>query len=233
MFALTNKHTDAGFAIAGIVAGQVAQVVAEIKSVDSLVTGYVDDLTRDFQDVLSGDLLIGEARRRHRAYIKRDAEPAFIEGLAEGGVDEPDLTDEDKAVITDWITEQRGFVDGLWDAVEKLADDYERALIDKETYNTRRRGLYERIGLWGGTLRELAGQGKASALANMMVTWRMGETEKHCKVCNRLDGKRARLKWFTSRGYIPQENNSTTLECGGWRCQCTLQDSKGGIILPA
>lgn len=219
-----------------IVAARLAVYVAEhspIKSVAELVTGYVDDITRDFQDALDGDLLTSECRRRHRAYIRRDAEAVFIEGLKAGGVDSEELDAEDSATIAAWVSEQLGYVAGLWDAVDKLLDDFERGLIKQPDFIARRRALYERIGLWGQSLRDLGSAGKASALANMMCTWRLGATEKHCRTCARLNGKRKRLKWFTSRGYYPQQNGSETLECGGWRCECVLRDDKGKVILPA
>lgn len=206
---------------------------SELKSVADLVRGYVDDITRDFQDALDGDLLTSECRRRHRAYIKRDAEAVFIEGLKAGGVPEAELDAEDLAVIAAWVAAQQGYVNGLWDAVDKLADDFQRGLIKQPEFVAQRRDLYTRIGLWGQSLRDLGSAGKASALANMMVTWRLGATEKHCRTCARLNGKRKRLKWFTSRGYYPQQNGSETLECGGWRCECTLRDDKGKQVLPA
>lgn len=204
-----------------------------IKSVSSVVQTYLDDITRDFQDVLAGDLLGSEARRRHRANIKESAPLAYAEGLKEGGADGLELDDEEKAVIQSWIDNQLSYVGGLWDSIDKLANDYENAMINRQAYEAGRLGLYERIGLWGNALRELAGQGKSSALKNMPVTWKLGATEEHCRTCNRLNGKRHKLNWFVSRDYIPQAQASDTLECGGWRCQCTLVDDKGKQILPS
>jgi hypothetical protein len=202
-----------------------------VKSVNDVVTGYRDDLTRDFLDVLDGRISLPEAERRHYRYIARDAEAAYIEGLAAGGVGADDLDDDDRAAIDAWEAGQRAYVGGLWEAV----GDYRKARrgMERAERDAGQRAIQERIGLWAGALRDLSGLGKASALANMLVTWQLGATELHCRVCNRLDGQRHRLKWFTGRGYIPQENGSEKLDCGGWRCLCTLRDTKGKVILPA
>ena len=203
-----------------------------VKTIQDIVRGYVDDITRDYQDVLSGDLLSSEARRRHRTYIRDSAEAVYLEGLKEGGAEGAELTDEDNAAIRAWVENQLGYVGGLWSDVDRLAQDYENGMIRRDQYEDGRRVLYERIGTWGDSLRDLGNQGKASAMANMMVTWNFGGTEVHCRTCAKLDGKRHRMSWFTSRGYIPQEKGSPVLECGGWRCECTLNDDRSRQVLP-
>lgn len=215
-----------------IVARYVArQLQARVKAVADLVRGYADDISSAMLDVLDGVLTGSVAAREHRAALEREAEPVFVEGLREGGVDEPELSDEDHAVIAAWIVGQREHVAGFWHSVAALAR--QRKDMDKEEYNAARRGLYNRVTLWESALRELAGMGKASALANMMCTWRLGKTEKHCQTCSHLNGKRHRLKWFTGQGYIPQQNASETLSCGGWKCDCELLNDKGKRVLPA
>ncbi len=215
------------------VAGQIASEVArQLKSIATLVQGYVDDLTRDVQDVLDGSLAWSEAKRRHRTYIRDNAEPAYLEGLAEGGAEDAELTDTDRATIKVWIDTQLGYVAGLWADVSALFTDYYGGKISRTEYVDRRRALYERIGVWGDALRDLANQGKAAALADVMCTWEYGDTVEHCRTCEKLSGKRHRLSWFTSRGYIPREVGSETLECGGWRCQCRLVADDGKQVLP-
>lgn len=202
------------------------------KSVDSVVDEYHADLVSLLNRVWD-DLLPSEAERRHKALVRANAEPAFIEGLTEGGVDEPDLDEGDTATIKEWIALQLGSVPGLWDDVERTLREFTGGVINSATLKQRKEGYLTRIETWARALRDLAGKGKASALANMMVTWRLGGTEKHCRVCNRLNGKKQRLAWFESRGYIPQEVMSETLDCHGIHCLCTLVDSRGRTVLPA
>lgn len=204
-----------------------------IKSVDSVVDEYLSDLIRLFNRVWRDDLLPSGAVSAHKALIRADAEPAFIEGLADGGVDEPDLDEGDTATIKEWIALQVGSVSGLWDDVERVIKSYSDGMITHVQLTERKDGFLSRLDVWARALRDLAGKGKASALANMMVTWRLGGTEKHCRVCNRLNGKKQRLSWFESRGYIPQEVMSETLDCRGVHCLCELRDNRGRVVLPA
>lgn len=224
-----------GLGLAALIAGAILHrrhtVVTSVKSVDSVITGYRDDLTRDFLDVLDAKISLPEAERRHMRYLRRDAEPAYVEGLAAGDVEAGEMDADDRKAINDWLGEQAGYVPGLWQAVGDLRKRLRG--MDPRWYEEGQRDIADRIGLWAGALRDLASQGKASALANMSVTWHLGATEKHCRVCNRLNGSKHRLKWFTGRGYLPQENGSEVLDCGGWQCLCTLRDGKGKVILPA
>lgn len=210
----------------------VALAYDAFKSVDSVVEEYHDDLVSLFNKVWADDLLPSEAERRHKALVRADAEPAFIEGLAEGGVDEPELDEGDTATIREWIAIQIGSVPGLWDDIERTLREFSGGVINSATLRQRKDGYLSRLETWARALRDLAGLGKASALKNMMVTWRYGDAE-HCRVCERLNGTKKRLSWFIDKGYIPQEVGSETLDCGGYHCRCELVDSRGRTVLPA
>lgn len=226
---MTTPHT-ASAALASIA---IAYHAHAVKSVDEVVDEYLSDLTRLFNRVWRDDLLPSGAASSHKALIRADAEPAFIEGLAEGGVDEPDLDEGDIATIKEWIALQVGSVTGLWDDVERVIKLYSDGMITHEQLTERKQGFISRLDVWARALRDLASKGKASAMSNMMVTWRYGDTE-HCRVCSRLNGTKKRLSWFIDvKGYIPQEIGSETLTCGGWNCLCTLVDSRGRVVLPA
>jgi hypothetical protein len=192
------------------------------KSVTSVVTGYRDDLTRNFQDVLDGSMTIGEASRAHRSSLRHDAEMVYIEGLAEGDVPANEIDNDDRMAISQWVQEQSGYVSGLWQDIKRI-DSSDTAAI---------RDMYGRIGMWADSLRSLGAVARASALANTMGTWHLGKTEQHCASCSKLDGTRHRLSYFTSRGLIPQQPGSETLACGGWACDCTVRSDKGKVLLP-
>lgn len=203
------------------------------KSVDSVVSEYLSDLTRLFKRVWDDELLPSSASRSHKALLNEHAEPAFIEGLIEGGVDEPELSDEDDETIGEWIATQAKAVPGLWDDIERTLREFTNGVINSAQLATRKDGYLGRLDVWARALRDLAGRGKTSALKDVMVTWRLGRTEEHCRVCNRLNGTKRRLSWFIDKGYVPQEVASETLDCGGYHCLCTLRDSRGRVVLPA
>ena len=233
---LSPEHAAAAQKVARLLVQRLAK-----KSVDDVISGYSADLNSMVLDVLDGSASKGDGAKAHKSFIKRDARDAYLEGMADGGIEDPEaeITAEEEAAVKAWIGEQLGYVGDFWQAVAdaaKLRPAFGPGTAREDllaTYNAAVRDISARQILWESALRELAGMGKAAALANMMVTWRLGATEQHCKTCAKLDGKRARLKWFTDNGYIPQQNDSETLDCGGWRCQCVLEDKDGNQVLPA
>jgi hypothetical protein len=76
--------------------------------------------------------------------------------------------------------------------------------------------------MWVDSLRTLGELGRAYARQNEKVQWTLGDTEVHCETCLRLSHmKPHRVSWFTNRGYIPRQNGSAMLDCGGWQCDCS------------
>lgn len=57
------------------------------------------------------------------------------------------------------------------------------------------------------------------------------DVEQHCETCASLNGTRHRMSWFVERDYIPQKPGAA-MDCGGWRCQCTLVDTEGNQVAP-
>lgn len=190
------------------------------KSVNEVLRQYEDTLTRFAFEVLRGGDAV-DFRRSHKALIRSLAPEAYAEGLREGGVSQDEMDDEDAATVRDWIAEQVSHVN---DFAAWLASGDPRNSEDK------RRQMAERVALWVQALDNLGALGRASAKANQMGVWRMGDTE-HCDTCRELNGARHRLKWFTSKGYIPREVGSATLDCGGYNCQCGIYSESGERLL--
>jgi hypothetical protein len=215
-------------------AAGVAEIVAgylkAASEIDSLIRGYVDDLTRNFLDVLDGAMSVPAAVRAHQRYIDTLAEQAYDAGMTDGGADPAEKDSADEETFNAWIVEQDSHIEGLWDAVKQLRK--EAGDLTTDEYNARQLAINDRIGQWGESLRNLYSLAKANAQRNLSVTWALGATEMHCETCAGLDGQRHRLKWFIDKGLIPQQNGSQTLQCGGWRCDCTLSDDSGNQIMP-
>jgi hypothetical protein len=146
-----------------------------------------------------------------KAYIEA-AEVAYQDGGGELPLD-PDTA----AWARGQLDAQLGFVDDLFEGLRDL----------------RKRGDFD-----AGAVAQARAEGYASALdgfaneammrgsKNIMLTWHLGATEKHCKTCASLDGKRHKISWFVDRNYIPRKPGAD-LECGGYRCDCTLTDDNG------
>lgn len=224
---LPSGFWQAGSAAVEYLAAQAATKATS--EIDGLVRGYVDDLTRDFLDVLDGDTSAPAAARSHSAVLPDLAERAYDAGMTDGGADPADRDDTDEAEIADWVSTQDSQVGGLWDAVKELRAD--KKDLTKDEFTARQLIINDRIGQWGESLRNLYSLAKGNAQKNKSVTWHFGDTD-HCDTCASLNGQRHRLKWFLDKGYIPQENGSDTLDCHGYHCQCTLDDDDGETVMP-
>jgi len=227
---LTPEHHAAARELAQWLAGQASGLPFKATDgIDSLVQGYVDDLTRNFLDVLDGAQSIPRATRAHMALIDKNAVLGYEAGMTDGGADPAEIDDVDNAAINDWVETQDSHVSDLWADVKQLRAD--KPELSKDDYAARQLTINDRLAQWGESLRNLYSLGKANAQRNKSVTWHFGDTD-HCDTCAKLDGQRHRLKWFLDKGYIPQENGSGTLDCHGYHCQCTLDDDNGEQVMP-
>ncbi len=208
---------------------QAAAFPMKASTIDGLVRGYVDDLTRDFLDVLDGRRSIPQAENGHRNMLPDLGELAYEAGMEDGGADPAERDDVDEAAIADWVASQEPQVGGLWADIKQLRTDKKN--LDEDEFAARQLTINDRIGQWGESLRNLYSLAKANAQKNVSVTWEFGDTD-HCDTCQSLNGQRHRLKWFLDKGYIPQENGSQTLDCHGFHCQCELVDDEGNTVMP-
>jgi len=200
------------------------------KDIADVRAEYEIRLSRAVTSVLNGESSAKDLERTHWALIRAYAMQVYLEGMRDGGISDAgpdDLTSGDEQTIRAWEQGQKEFIAGLAEAAAAAAD------LPKGTPERRsaQAGVNSRVDLWGQSLRDLGNEGKASALKNMMVTWRLGRTEEHCETCVRLNGTRRRVSWFMDRDYRPQMNGAA-MDCGGWRCECKLVDDKGKQVMP-
>lgn len=90
-------------------------------------------------------------------------------------------------------------------------------------------GIASRIGMWANTYAEAQNRATltVSVKNNVMLEWVYGDTIQHCSTCKACAGVVAgALEWegLAELGITPQ---GADLECGGWRCQCSLKVAEG------
>jgi hypothetical protein len=198
------------------------------EAVNEVLHEYHDQLTNFVYETLNGHMTVIDFRRSHKALIRMMAMDAFSEGMREGGIADPQswMDDYERESVKAWIADQVGYVDNFADAVAaaKSADE--------------RKAIIARVDLWVDALRSLGTQGEMSAKGNLPGTWEYDPNKEHCQAhdgrvsCAWLNGQRHRLKWFLSKGYIPQQKGSLTLGCGGWQCGCKIAGDDGRVLAP-
>ena len=123
-----------------------------------------------------------------------------------------------------WLAAQQeaefGYVDALFGNLKELRNTED---VDKTAFATARADGF------CAKLDSVYIAVKMLAKKTQMLTWRLGETEKHCPTCSRLDGKSHRASWYIANDYIPRKPGAA-LDCGGWNCDCFLTDQSGKEI---
>lgn len=206
------------------------------KVIEPIVERTISQVVRDYEDTLTNLVYnawnrIGNKqtnpsamqtalRTEHKRLINRIGPDVYIEGLREGGISSDEMDIDDKNTISDWVSGQLEYV-----------NDFAKAVIEAGNDDAERQAILNRITLWVASVSSLGNQGLMSAQINSMGTWKLGETELHCRTCAGLHGKRHRLSWYKARGLIPREPGSTTLECRGFRCDCHIYSDKGDVLL--
>lgn len=173
---------------------------------------FVDTLAKMFQTFPSGGVRdFAQLRRRFRRLLKTLGRQAFIDGLEEGGVPADQMTTDDKERLAAWQADQETYLD-------RATNDIYPNQLSKEKAQLR-------ADLWANkSLSEVYYLGKVSGDKNAMLTWVLGQTEKHCRTCLAANGQIHRRLAYMKSGIYPR---SDKLECRGFHCDCALIPTPG------
>ncbi len=139
---------------------------------------------------------------------------AWNEGMRNLGLDpKTDMEPDWEAVLQERIQQEIN-------AVQSFAGDIEAAAADKE--NNPIKPLLNRVSMWSNRYNELVNLSMATCGLEKLE-WVMGPTERHCGSCARLNGCVDYADPWYQSGWLPQ---SSKLDCGGYRCECSLNPTK-------
>jgi len=182
---------------------------------------YYDDL-----DKLTGRALLGRVdENEFRQELNRLMTAAFTLLFVEAGGNLADAAaraelDRIIAQNVNSVTVLTGDVfDGRY---SRRSDDEAAPGRPPQTATEGRDKLRNRLALWVFTAAGLWSAGKIYGQAEQTAVWRLGNTEEHCTTCLALDGVVLTKQEWQQLRYRPQARN---LACGGWRCDCELQDT--------
>lgn len=187
----------------------------EAAALDPVLNQYQDELDSAIKDFQDGKIKQDKFEDRLRDSLIAAALLIYSAG---GDVDEANLTDEDRQRIDQWVSDQEAFIGGLATAAQQATGDAKAQAA-----------LTGRVELWVSSLATLGMLANGLAQSDAIGRWIYGDTVDHCGTCEMLaQGRPHRVSWYIENGYIPRENGSETLECGGWKCDCSVVDVKTG-----
>lgn len=143
--------------------------------------------------------------------INRGLEQAWREGARECGIGPDERTTQEEAALVQLQNRSIASVQSFGIAISQ-ATRADGALL---------RPHLNRAASWTNRYNEARNLARSMACADQKFTWVLGPTE-HCSSCLKMAGKVKRASQWDAREIRPQHPD---LECGGWRCQCQLQQT--------
>ncbi len=178
----------------------------------------LSDVREDFDSALMTQLNKAVAERQPKTtFVKnmlilldRYDNRAFLAGVEDAGLKGYELTESDNKWLREYADEQRRYI-------EKVA---EVLYADEKLTEDEIKGKPEMW--WNKSVYRAYLEGMTRGSADPLMRWTLGIAE-HCDSCKELSGQRRKLSvWVSS--ITPK---SSKLDCGGYRCACSLKSVKG------
>lgn len=190
------------------------------------VGSYTRHIWQDMRDYFNGDQDAFAFIDSLVAEIDNQYTRAWNEGAKEAGVDPRDMSDPDLVPLQDRIEREREFILGL-------AEDIDAARAQGMTTQEFSAAFKYRADLWANRYAEVKNEA-VIWFSRDKLEWQLGATEQHCATCAKLNGVVAYADEWNESGLRPQSAPNDRLECGGWRCDCSLvptdkRKTRGGI----
>jgi hypothetical protein len=193
-----------------------AEIVARGGKLDSIKAYSADKYANDIIEsarMYWKEGIRGNFTTRMNAIIKFGLRDAFDLGAADLGMTPEDYSTQEITVRDEIIAEEKSHVADLLDYIDGLAND-PTATFDNSI---------SRLELWGARFDDVRGRAVVLLGQDAKLEWHLGETEQHCRTCSRLDGVVKRASFWQTHGILPKAPPNDMLECGGWKCDCTLE----------
>lgn len=136
---------------------------------------------------------------------------AWREGARDVGVYPEDMEAEDLAELDRIIAREFDYV-----------LDFAQAIEDARQAGSGYEHFRGRVNIWANRYPDVVNQARIWFGGKQRLEWMIGATEKHCASCSHLNGIVAWAKEWDEAGIRPQSPPNGALECGGWKCDCSL-----------
>lgn len=180
---------------------------AEQKSAGSYRSGIYDAARAFWKEGSRGNFMT-----RMKTHIKFGLREAWNAGASAAGVEPDEFEADDTAQIESIISTEQGYLSGLLDFLDQLANDPGKTLADANP----------RLDMWGNRWQDVYNQALVWFGDKIKLKWIYGPTE-HCETCQRLNGIVAWAREWETADIHPQSHR---LACHGYNCQCRLEPTK-------
>lgn len=195
-----------------------ARMIKAADDIASINARYHDAITSALVAYLEGGS-IAAPRNKFKREMTQAFGDAFDLGWQDGGETLPFIGE-----ALDWynarVDSEMVNIDNLFQQAKQLRKDKE---FDAFAWATARADGYT------NTILSIYNTAAMFAKGKTMLTWHLGQTEKHCSTCSSLNNKRHPAAWYIERNYIPRQPGAD-MECNGYNCDCYLTDKNGNEV---
>lgn len=175
----------------------------EINATRQATLNLFNSTIRAMQDGLISE---GVAKAALRRGLLVNGDRAILDGMQDGGIDNPQMTKESTNVIARWRAAQVKRVDAF------VATNFKEDMSESQLRN--------RAQMWvNKSINPLYFEGLAIADKDKRFMWVLDPAKESCLTCLRLNGQIHRMKDFIASSFLPQ---APTLDCKGFQCGCKL-----------
>lgn len=174
---------------------------------------YESTLTRLVRTLYKGEIDELQFLQVMDGLVEAQLRKAWFEGMAENELTQEDMTPEWQAMLDGIIADEKSHI-----------GDFAHEIVSASKLTGEPIDPYlARCSLWANRYGDTRNQAKmATSEPGDKMEWQLGATEQHCATCLSLNGIVARATDWVISGFHPQGPPNSMLECGGWRCDCSL-----------
>lgn len=179
---------------------------------------YALSLKKNVRQLYNGEMSEAEFVDLLLVLVDEQLTRAWNEGMRENGLDpKEDMIDEWAEVLQDTKLSELDYVDDF------AAEIVQGASSDKEKNTDSLPGFIARADLWANRYTDTVNLAiLTTAGGKDRLEWVYGDTE-HCSTCLNLNGIVAFASEWELADVHPQGPPNEALDCGGWKCQCSLR----------
>ena len=175
---------------------------------------YLRTIEELVRDLYRGDIAEGDFVGAMADLIQAQLTRAWNEGMRENDLDPvEDMEPEWQEILDGLILDEYNYVDGF------AADIVAGRDPDVPEHEGWAQFLARAV-IWANRYNDVVNTSIITTKEQKLL-WVYGDTD-HCTTCERLNGIVAWASEWDEAGVKPQSPPNDNLECGGWRCQCTL-----------
>ena len=197
-----------GYKIAPLLQSDLVEMVVKT------LAYFLRTLSSMVRDLYRGDIEEGGFVDTMATLVQEQLTRAWHEGMRVNGLD-PETEME-----PEWEEQLQEIILNEYNYIDQFAADIVQTAKDEKPWDA----LLARAELWANRYTDVVNRA-VLVTKEQKLKWVYGDTQ-HCDTCMALNGIVAWASEWELANVVPQSPPNEALDCGGWKCQCSLEPTK-------